>query len=153
MFWRWWTAGTTSSVGSAVGAVALPLTALTVLDASAFEMGLVAAASCVAWLVIGLPAGVIVQRLPLRGAQVGADLARAAAVASWRRPGDPRGAQSGRTAAATRRARAGRVSTSTLSRYWSTAPTGGRARSAGSAMAARSAAVNRSACRTRNGRS
>lgn len=33
-FWRWWTAGTTSLVGSAVGAVALPLTALTVLDAS-----------------------------------------------------------------------------------------------------------------------
>lgn len=82
VFWRWWAAGTTSSVGSAVGAVALPLTALTVLDASAFEMGLVAAASYVAWLVIGLPAGVIVQRLPLRGAQVGADLARAVAMAS-----------------------------------------------------------------------
>lgn len=82
VFWRWWAAGTTSLVGSAVGAVALPLTALTVLDASAFEMGLIAAASYVAWLVIGLPAGVIVQRLPLRGAQVAADLARAAAVAS-----------------------------------------------------------------------
>ncbi|NYF58951.1 MFS transporter [Micromonospora purpureochromogenes] len=82
VFWRWWAAGTTSLVGSAVGGVALPLTALTVLDATAFEMGLVAAAGYVAWLVIGLPAGVIVQRLPLRGAQVGADLARAVAVAS-----------------------------------------------------------------------
>ncbi|WP_330467320.1 MFS transporter [Micromonospora zamorensis] len=82
VFWRWWTAGTTSMVGSAVGAVALPLTALTVLDASAFQLGLIAAASYVAWIVIGLPAGVIVQRLPLRGAQVGADLARAVAVAS-----------------------------------------------------------------------
>ncbi|MCW3844159.1 MFS transporter [Micromonospora yasonensis] len=82
VFWRWWAAGTTSQVGSAVGAVALPLTALTVLDASAFQMGLIAAASYVAWLVVGLPAGVIVQRLPLRGAQVGADLARAVAVAS-----------------------------------------------------------------------
>ncbi|WP_446214307.1 MFS transporter [Micromonospora sp. IBSANI012] len=82
VFWRWWAAGTTSLVGSAVGGVALPLTALTVLDATAFEMGLVAAAGYVAWLVIGLPAGVIVQRLPLRGAQVGADLARALAVAS-----------------------------------------------------------------------
>jgi MFS family permease len=81
-FWRWWAAGTTSAVGSAVGAVALPLTALTALDASTFEMGLIAAASYVAWIVIGLPAGVIVQRLPLRGAQVGADLARAAAIAS-----------------------------------------------------------------------
>ncbi|MEU5942855.1 MFS transporter [Micromonospora sp. NPDC047548] len=82
VFWRWWAAGTTSMVGSAVGGVALPLTALTVLDATAFEMGLVAAAGYVAWLVIGLAAGVIVQRLPLRGAQVGADLARAVAVTS-----------------------------------------------------------------------
>jgi MFS family permease len=82
VFWRWWAAGTTSGVGSAVGAVALPLTAVTVLDASAFQMGLIAAASYVAWIVIGLPAGVLVQRLPLRAAQIGADLARAAAVAS-----------------------------------------------------------------------
>ncbi|MEJ3744939.1 MFS transporter [Actinomycetes bacterium KLBMP 9797] len=82
VFWRWWTAGTTSAVGSAVGAVALPLTALTVLDASAFEMGVIAAASYVAWIVIGLPAGVIVQRLPMRRLQIGADLARAAAVGS-----------------------------------------------------------------------
>ncbi|MEV3978024.1 MFS transporter [Nonomuraea sp. NPDC049758] len=82
VFWRWWTAGTTSAVGSAVGAVALPLTALTVLDASAFEMGVIAAAAYVAWIVIGLPAGVIVQRLPMRTVQVAADLARAAAVVS-----------------------------------------------------------------------
>jgi MFS family permease len=82
VFWRWWTAGTISAVGSAVGAVALPLTALTVLDASAFEMGVIAAASYVAWIVIGLPAGVIVQRLPMRGLQIGADLARAVAVSS-----------------------------------------------------------------------
>ncbi|MCN0155161.1 MFS transporter [Salinispora arenicola] len=81
-FWRWWTAGTASAVGSAVGAVALPLTALTALDASAFEMGIIVAASYVAWLVIGLPAGVMVQRLPMRQAQIGADLARAAAVIS-----------------------------------------------------------------------
>ncbi|MEV4508438.1 MFS transporter [Dactylosporangium sp. NPDC049525] len=82
VFWTWWAAGTTSAAGSAVGAVALPLTALTVLDAGPFEMGLIAAAGYVAWLVIGLPAGVLVQRLPLRGAQIGADLARAAAVGS-----------------------------------------------------------------------
>jgi MFS family permease len=81
-FWRWWAAQTTSSVGSAVSAVALPLTALAVLDASPFQMGLIAAASYVAWIVIGLPAGVIVQRLPLRGTQVAADLARAGAVTS-----------------------------------------------------------------------
>jgi Transmembrane secretion effector len=81
-FWRWWAAGTTSGLGSTVTAVALPLTALGVLDASAFELGLIAAASYLAWILIGLPAGVIVQRLPLRGTQVWADLARAAAIAS-----------------------------------------------------------------------
>lgn len=57
VFWRWWTAGTVSLVGSAVGGVALPLTALIVLDATAFEMGLIAAASYAAWIVLGLPAG------------------------------------------------------------------------------------------------
>src|SRR5690349_2759583 len=82
VFWRWWTAGTSSDLGSAVGGVALPLTALAVLDATPFEMGLIAAAGYVAWIVIGLPAGVIVQRLPLRGTQVGADLVRGIAVAS-----------------------------------------------------------------------
>ncbi|GAA2393395.1 MFS transporter [Dactylosporangium salmoneum] len=82
VFWRWWTAGAVSSAGTAVGAVALPLTALIALDATPLQMGVVAAAGYVAWLVIGMPAGVLVQRLPLRGAQIAADLVRAAAVAS-----------------------------------------------------------------------
>ncbi|MBG0564170.1 MFS transporter [Actinoplanes aureus] len=82
MFWRWWAAGTTSGLGSAIGGVALPLTALTVLHASAFEMGVISAAGYLAYLVISLPAGVIVQRMPLRGIQVGADLVRALAVVS-----------------------------------------------------------------------
>ncbi|MEO3769238.1 MFS transporter [Micromonospora sp. B9E7] len=81
-FWRWWGAGTTSHLGSAVGGVALPLTALTVLDASAFEMGLITAAGYLAYLLISLPAGVVVQRLPLRGMQVTLDLIRALAIAS-----------------------------------------------------------------------
>jgi hypothetical protein len=82
MFWTYWSASATSGLGSAVTAVALPLTAITVLDASAVEMGVVAAAGYAAWLVIGLPAGVITQRLPLRGTQVAMDLVRAAAVMS-----------------------------------------------------------------------
>ena len=82
VFWRWWIAGTTSHLGSAVGAVALPLTALTVLDASVFEMGLITAAGYLAYLLISLPAGVIVQRMPLRGMQVALDLIRALAIAS-----------------------------------------------------------------------
>lgn len=81
-FWTYWSAGATSSVGSAVGSVALPLTALLALNATPFEMGLIAASSYVAWLVIGLPAGVITQRLPLRRLQVAMDTARCLAVAS-----------------------------------------------------------------------
>lgn len=81
-FWRLWTAGATSHLGSAVTGVALPLAALSVLHASAFEMGLITAATYLAYLLISLPAGVIVQRLPLRRIQVGADLVRAAAVLS-----------------------------------------------------------------------
>ncbi|MDG4757312.1 MFS transporter [Micromonospora sp. WMMD710] len=82
VFWRWWIAGTTSHLGSAIGAVALPLTALTVLDASVFEMGLITAAGYLAYLLISLPAGVVVQRVPLRGMQVTLDLIRALAIAS-----------------------------------------------------------------------
>ena len=45
-------------------------------------MGLLTAASYAAWLVLGLPAGVITQRLPLRRLQLATDLLRALAVAS-----------------------------------------------------------------------
>ncbi|MEU7058734.1 MFS transporter [Streptomyces sp. NPDC046197] len=82
IFWRFWTASTASQVGSAVTAVALPLVAVKTLDASNFEVSLIAAASYAAWLLIGLPAGVVVQRLPLRGTQVAMDLLRAAAILS-----------------------------------------------------------------------
>ena len=82
IFWRYWGALTTSNLGTAVTGVALQLTAVLVLDATPFEMGLLAAAAYVAWLVIGLPAGALVQRYPLRRVQVAMDLLRAAAVLS-----------------------------------------------------------------------
>lgn len=82
VFWTYWTASTISSVGDAVTTLALPLTAVTVLHASAVQVGVLAAASWVAWLVIGLPAGVVVGRLPLRGTQIAMDLARAVALVS-----------------------------------------------------------------------
>ena len=88
LFWRYWTASTVSNVGDAVTAVALPLTAVTVLHASSLEVSSLTAATFAAWVFIGLPAGVIVHRLPLRGTQVTMDLLRAAAllsvpVAAW----------------------------------------------------------------------
>ncbi|MFE0326446.1 MFS transporter [Streptomyces sp. NPDC003753] len=81
-FWRYWGASTVSGIGDAVTAVALPLLAVLVLHASAFEVSLITAASFASWLLIGLPAGVLVHRLPLRGTQVAMDVVRAAAVAS-----------------------------------------------------------------------
>jgi MFS family permease len=82
MFWRYWTATTVSNVGDAVTAVALPLTAIKVLHASSFEVSLLTAATFLAWVFIGLPAGVLVHRLPLRETQVAMDLLRAAALGS-----------------------------------------------------------------------
>ncbi|POX45888.1 MFS transporter [Streptomyces sp. Ru72] len=81
-FWRYWGASTVSGIGDAVTAVALPLLAVLVLHASAFEVSLITAASFASWLLVGLPAGVLVHRLPLRATQVAMDLVRAAAVAS-----------------------------------------------------------------------
>lgn len=82
MFWRYWSAMTVSNTGTAVTAVALPLVAVTTLDASAFEVSLLTAATYLAWAVIGLPAGVLVARLPLRGTQITMDVVRAAAIGS-----------------------------------------------------------------------
>ncbi|MFF3918534.1 MFS transporter [Streptomyces sp. NPDC001852] len=81
-FWRYWGASTASGIGDAVTAVALPLLAVLVLHASALEVSLITAASYASWILVGLPAGVLVHRLPLRGAQVAMDLVRAVAVAS-----------------------------------------------------------------------
>lgn len=82
MFWRFWLATTVSRAGSNMTAVALPLVALTALHATAFQVTLLAAAGQAAWLFLGLPAGVIVLRHPLRGLQVTMDLVRAAAMGS-----------------------------------------------------------------------
>lgn len=82
MFWRYWTASTISLTGDAVTATALPLTAIEVLKASNFEVSWLTAATYSAWLLLGLPAGVLVQRLPMRGTQIAMDLIRAAALIS-----------------------------------------------------------------------
>lgn len=82
VFWRYWCASTVSRAGDAVTAVALPLVAVELLDATALEISFITAAGYAAWLLIGLPAGVIVQRLPLRSTQVAMDVLRAVAVLS-----------------------------------------------------------------------
>jgi len=82
IYWRYWTASTVSTWGTSVTAVAMPVIALTLLHASAFEVSLLTAATFAAWLLIGLPAGALVQRYPLRATQVTMDIVRAVAIAS-----------------------------------------------------------------------
>ncbi|MGP3956062.1 MFS transporter [Nonomuraea sp. 3N208] len=74
-----WANGVTQ-LGTQVTVVALPLTALLVLDAGAFELGLLSAVQMVAFLLIGLPAGVWVDRARHRPILVWADLVRGVAL-------------------------------------------------------------------------
>ena len=71
-----WTGQTVSETGSAVTTVALPLIAVAVLKASAFEVGLLAAATYFAFSLIALPAGVVVDRLAKRKIMMWCDGAR-----------------------------------------------------------------------------
>src|SRR5690348_10625838 len=62
-FMKLWSAQTISLVGTQVTALALPLTAILYLRASALEVGLLASLQYLPFLLIGLPAGSIVDRL------------------------------------------------------------------------------------------
>jgi MFS family permease len=75
-FHRFWAAQVISDAGSGVGAVALPLTAVLALRASAMDMGFLAAASQLPVLLLALHAGVWVDRLPRRPILVVANLGR-----------------------------------------------------------------------------
>lgn len=69
-------------VGAQVTLVALPLVAVLVLKAPAFEVGLLTAAETAAFLLIGLPAGAWVDRMRKLPLMIRADVVRAAAMAS-----------------------------------------------------------------------
>jgi MFS family permease len=68
-----WIGESASSLGSSVTSVALPLVAVTALDASAFAVSALAAATWLPWLLIGLPAGAWVDRLSRRRVMLVAD--------------------------------------------------------------------------------
>jgi MFS family permease len=77
-----WIGQTVSELGSSVTTTAMPLLAALVLAATPFQMGLLTAAPTVAFLVIGLPAGVWVDRMRRRNLMLRADLGRAALLLS-----------------------------------------------------------------------
>ncbi|MFF4125733.1 MFS transporter [Microbispora rosea] len=61
-----WIGETTSTLGSSVGGVALPLVAVVTLHAGPLTVGLLTAAAWLPWLLVGLPAGAWVDRMPKR---------------------------------------------------------------------------------------
>lgn len=69
-----WLGETASNLGNGITTVALPLIAVVTLHAGAFATGLLAAAVWLPWLVVGLPAGAWVDRLPLRPLMIICDL-------------------------------------------------------------------------------
>jgi MFS family permease len=81
-FLRLWGASTVSQVGSQVTLIALPLVAVLVLEASAFQVALLTTFDFLPFLLFGLPAGVWVDRLARRPVLVATDLGRALALLS-----------------------------------------------------------------------
>lgn len=77
-----WAATAISDTGSQVSALALPLLALSVLHTDVLGVGLLRAAESVPYLLIGLPAGVWVERRSRRRVLVGTDILRLAALGS-----------------------------------------------------------------------
>ncbi|MFI6129244.1 MFS transporter [Micromonospora sp. NPDC051141] len=73
-----WTGHTISAVGSNMTAVALPLVAVAVLDASTFQVAVLTAAAWLPWLLAGLPVGAWVDRVRRRPVMIAADLVAAA---------------------------------------------------------------------------
>jgi MFS family permease len=71
-----WAGETVSQVGIMVSHLALPLLAATTLGATPWEMGLLVAAERGAFLLIGLPAGVLLDRVRRRPVMIGANIAR-----------------------------------------------------------------------------
>lgn len=73
---------TASGLGNGITTVALPLVAVLTLQATALDVGLLAAAVWLPWLIMGLPAGAWVDRLPRRGIMIVCNLVSAAMYAS-----------------------------------------------------------------------
>ena len=81
-FLKVWAGQTVSLIGSAVTGLALPLTAVLVLGATPAQMGLLGAFQGAPVLLLGLVAGVWVDRLPRRPVLIATDLGLAVLIGS-----------------------------------------------------------------------
>ena len=79
-FLRLWVSATTSAFGAQIRFLALPLTAILVLDATPLQLGILAAAGTAPALILGLGAGVWVDRRGKRPVMVASALGRAVLV-------------------------------------------------------------------------
>ncbi len=79
-FMKLWSAQAVSQVGSQIGGFALPLVAIITLDASPFAVSALFVVEFAPFLLISLPAGVWVDRLPRRPILILGDLGRFAAL-------------------------------------------------------------------------
>ncbi len=81
-FMKLWTGETISQLGTQVTLLALPLTAILILKANAFEVGLLGTVEFLPFILVGLPAGVWVDRLHRRPILIAGDIGRTLALAS-----------------------------------------------------------------------
>jgi MFS family permease len=77
-----WAGQTVSRVGTEVSVLALPLIAIQLLHATTFEIGALTAVETLPFLLVGLPAGAWVDRMPRRKVLIAADVGRFVALAS-----------------------------------------------------------------------
>jgi MFS family permease len=77
-----WIGETISQLGNAMAVVGVPLVAVIVLHVGTFTLGVLTAAAWLPWLVIGLPAGAWVDRLPARRVMIVCDVVSALLYAS-----------------------------------------------------------------------
>src|ERR1700732_4100513 len=75
-FMKLWAGETVSLFGTRMGDVAISFAAVIALKATPFQMGILAAAGIVPTLVLGLFAGVIVDRMRRRPILIGPDIGR-----------------------------------------------------------------------------
>ena len=79
-FRLFWAGETVSLFGSQITVLALPLAAISVLDAGAFELGLLGMTSYLPFLILALPAGIVTDRCRRRPLMIAANLVQAAAI-------------------------------------------------------------------------
>ena len=77
-----WAGQSVSEMGSAVTQLALPLTAVVILQASTFQVGLLTSAATAAFALIALPAGALVDRWAKRRLMIWCDVARMVIIGS-----------------------------------------------------------------------